>query len=267
MDHTVAVYSCFFGDPEPFNPASMGDGEGYDRVLFTDSSDLRPSGIRVVEMSSEELGPVFESRRAKMMPHILLPEYDWVIYIDNRASLNARPADIIRRIEQSYGSNASGRFLFRHLERKTAREEADMCFFLGHLDESQWRELIRFYEQIELSTVPDLTHNAVMICKQGDAKTEEVSELWFELFQKYGRRDQLTLQPAEHLIGATATRLDFPLSEIANWPIYRVRDRAKRVQSSEVREKPFILSTARLKYYQMMYQRKKLIRSMFHVAR
>lgn len=267
MNLSVAVYSCFFGDPEPFNVDCMGGGTGYDRVLFTDRNDLRPDGVRVIRMSSDELGPVLESRRAKMLPHILLSDYDWVIYIDNRASLIAHPHEIIRKIKGIYGPDAAGRFMFRHPDRNTARDELDECFFLGHLAESQWRRLILFYESIDFSSVPDLTHNAVIICKQGDAKTEKISELWFELFKEYGRRDQLTLQPAEHLVGVTAPRLEFPLSEIAKWPVYAVKDRAARIQSSDVRGKPFLLSPKRLKYHLDRYQRRKLIRSMFHVAR
>ncbi|WP_299918798.1 hypothetical protein [uncultured Roseobacter sp.] len=254
---SIAVYSCFFGDPEPYNVGSLGNGQGYDRILFTDRKDIQPDGVEIRHRSAVALGPMFESRRAKILPHRELPEYDWAIYVDNRASLQCAPADLIQKLG---GDKAKpGRYVFRHLDREMVRDELDECFRMGHLSEDQWSALDDLFTRAKLSTDLKLTHNAILIYKAGDSATEKMSELWFDLFLHYSKRDQLTMQVAEHLTGSPAIRMDGKLGDIAEWPVYWPEQRADSMQVLPV-ENPYPkYSLARLKFDRMQQRKQDAI--------
>lgn len=255
---SIAVYSCFFGDPEPYNAGALGrEGQGYDRILFTDRDDIRPDGVEVRQRSAVALGPLFESRRAKILPHRELPEYDWAIYVDNRASLTRAPQDLIEKL----GGDVArpGRYVFRHLDREAVRDELDECFRMGHLNETQWAALDDLFTRAELPNELKLTHNAVLIYKAGDRASEEMSQLWFDLFLHYSKRDQLTMQVAEHLTGCPAMRMDGKLNDIAKWPVYWPEERAQGMQVLPVDNPYPKYSLARLKFDRMQQRKKAAI--------
>jgi hypothetical protein len=239
----IAVYSCYFGHPEPFNVHALGDGNGYDRILFTDRTDIAPSGIVIKYCDSRALGPAFESRRAKMLPHRMLEGYDFAIYVDNRASLIATPIDIF---STTGAGETAGLYVFKHPDRSTAAEELDTCLLLRHVREDQWKKLHALYHDTGLPDTLSLTHNAVMLYHLGNARTQTMSELWWELFLTYSMRDQLTMQLAEHLSGQRATRLNIPLSNVAQWPVFQPEQRA--VSPSHKLKKPPIWTIEGLRY-------------------
>lgn len=245
----IVVFGCYFGAPEPFNPDSLGDGKGYDRVLVTDRDDLEvPDGVRLLLQPSHALGQLHESRRAKIMPHLFFPDYTWSIYVDNRASITTPPTQIIERITQQLGTTPpAGRYLFRHQTRKFVQEELDICYRLGLFNEETWRLLHKTYRSVGLSRTPDLTQNTIMLQRAGDPETDAMNNLWFELFLRYCRRDQLTLNLAEHIQGHKWTRLDFPMTDIADWPVIRDDQRARDIRSNTF-NKPKLLSWARVQY-------------------
>jgi hypothetical protein len=259
----IVVFGCYFGAPEPFNSGSLGDGKGYDRVLITDCDELEvPDGIRVLRQPSDALGPLHESRRAKIMPQLFFPEYTWSIYVDNRASIVTPPAQIIERITRQLGATPpSGRYLFRHPNRKFVHEELDTCYSLGLFDEAAWRLLHKTYRSVGLLRTPDLTQNTIMLQKAGDPETEAMNRLWFEMFLRYCRRDQLTLNLVEHVRGHKWTRLDFPLTDIAQWPVISDDQRAREIRSNAF-NKPKRFSWARFQYKRRKNRRLKNIKEM-----
>lgn len=255
----TAVYSCYFGNPEPFNVNALGNGAGYDRILFTDHTDIAPPGIKIVFCDSRALGPALESRRAKMLPHRMLEGYDLAIYVDNRASLIATPTEIF---SATGAGDATGLYVFKHPERSAAAEELDICLLLGHVQEDQWRKLHELYHDTGLPTALGLTHNAVMLHHFGNPCTQSMSELWWDLFLTYSKRDQLTMQLAEHLSGQHATRLNIPLSDIAQWPVFQPEQRTA-VSPNIGSEKPPVWTAGgrrfrkeRKRIYQLLASRK-----------
>ncbi|MCY4180093.1 MAG: hypothetical protein OXD48_07430, partial [Litoreibacter sp.] len=135
----------------------------------------------------------------------------------------------------------------------------DTCFLIGHLDEVQWRTLDELYIRSALPKDLALTHNAVMICKAGDTSTDRTSEMWFEMFHRYCKRDQLTMQLAEHLSGAKANRMHGKLTDIAKWPVFMPQDRDKSVIPPDLFKPKAKLSLARQKFKRLQKQKMTLI--------
>ncbi|MGI1662806.1 hypothetical protein ACRDNQ_11250 [Palleronia sp. KMU-117] len=170
-----------------------------------------------------------------MRPHQWFADYDWAIYVDNRARLTTDPTQIVA----ATGAEADpGLYVFRHPERDRPADELDVCLALGHVDTDQWRRLHDLYRDTGIPATLDLTHNAVMIHRLGNPRTEAMLDLWWELFLVHARRDQLTIQLAEHLSGQPATRLSFPLSEVADWPVFQPSQRASSSHTRDMRKPP-----------------------------
>ena len=251
----IVVYSCYFGDPEPFNDRALDLCAAYDRVLFTDRDDVVPSGVKIIRSDSRALGPALESRRAKMLPHRWFCDHDWAIYVDNRASLLTDPVNIIAKT----GAGADpGLYVFKHPERSDPADELDACLLLGHIKKEQWQVLHELYRDTRMPATLGLTHNAVMIHHLGNPHTEAMLELWWELFLAYAKRDQLTMQLAEHLAGQPATRLSCPLGEVADWPVFLPSQRARSTHAWN-RQKPPSWTLAKLRYKMERRMIKRLI--------
>lgn len=251
----IVVYSCYFGDPEPFNDSTLGNGVDYDRVLFTDRDDVVPPGVEIVRCDSRGLGSALESRRAKILPHRWFGDYDWAIYLDNRASLTKSPGHIIAAADDRADS---GLYVFRHPKRATPADELDVCLMVGHVDKDQWQRLHDLYRDTSMPATLGLTHNAVMIHHLGNPRTEAMLELWWELFLAYAKRDQLTMQLAEHLAGQPATRLSCPLGEVADWPVFQPSQPARSSHTRDM-HKPPVWTLAGLRYRKELRMTKRLV--------
>lgn len=215
----IALYSCYFGDHERYNPEALGDVMGYDRFLFTDADDLQPQGVEKVIADARGLGPALESRRLKMRPNLHFSSYDWAIYVDNRAVLKMHPEELIARIKSNSPHPGQAVFAFPHPDRNCVYDELDECFKIGHLNEERWRAIRSLYRRLEIKRGTPLTQNTILIYNMRSPDVAVFGQAWFELFLTYPRRDQLTMCAAEVLSGHEARRLDFQVTDIADWPV------------------------------------------------
>ena len=72
----ITVYSCHFGQYEPFNPEATGQAGDHARVVFTDHGDLAEPGV-VFRPGVEVGGDARrQSRLAKMRPHLFFGAQD-----------------------------------------------------------------------------------------------------------------------------------------------------------------------------------------------
>lgn len=225
--HSVAVYSCYTGHYEPLNTASMGAGEGYDRVLITDDTTVDYPGAQIIGLDPGILDANAASRLPKLCPHRFLPDHDWVIYVDNRARLKADPAKIVARIERDHPGTPSGRYLFAHQRRKCAFRETRVAEAKGMIDARTARRAIRTFKRAGMPRKNGLYMNTVMIQKMGNPVADAFNEMWWQAFQMMCKRDQISLPYALWLSRYDAPVLDFAVHDIAEWPVYTYVERSK----------------------------------------
>jgi hypothetical protein len=216
----VLVYSCYFGFHEPFNPGATGTGIGYDRVVVTDHAALAVPGVTILrpDVSGD---PGRMSRLAKMCPHRFFTGYDWVIYIDNSAALTTPPLAIVSEIERQHADGApAGRYLFSHGKRSCAYREARVCLVRGKISREDYRRQMRHYREAGFPEDQGLFMNTLMIQKMGDPATDSFNEIWFQHFQSFSRRDQISLPYLVWKEGYPARITPFALTDIAQWPLF-----------------------------------------------
>ncbi len=218
----ILVYSCYFGFHEPFNPQATGSGIGYDRMVVTDHAALNVPGVTMMRPDSDaETDPGRMSRLAKMCPHLFFRTYDWVIYIDNSAVLLAAPQAIAAEIERGHPEGAPpGRYLFDHGRRSCAYREARLCLVKGKISRADYRRQVRYYKAEGFPEEQGLFTNTLMIQKMGDPATDAFNETWYDHFQSFSRRDQISLPFMLWKQGYPARLAPFAVADVAQWPLF-----------------------------------------------
>lgn len=218
----ILVYSCYFGYHEPFNPTATGHGVGYDRMVVTDHAALQAPGVTMLRPAagaSDDPGRM--SRLAKICPHLFFADYDWVIYVDNSAALASQPQAMIAEIERQHAGMAPpGRYLFSHEKRSCAYREARLCMVRGKISRADYRRQVRHYKATGFPQDQGLFMNTLMIQKMGDPATDAFNETWYDHFQTYSRRDQISLPYVLWETGYPTRVAPFVLSDVAAWPLF-----------------------------------------------
>jgi hypothetical protein len=129
------------------------------------------------------------SRYPKMHPHILLPEYDYSIYIDAKVNItNQKLYDVFNNKMQK-GVILSG---IKHPERHCVYEE---FFSVYHLrKETNLKLLKKEYKYIMRHQMPNnmgLYDACVILRKHNDKRIIFQNEMWWLMYNVFSKRDQL----------------------------------------------------------------------------
>jgi hypothetical protein len=224
----IAVYSCYFGQHEPFNPDATGShGAGYDRFVFTDHEILPGTTARLIALSDPGLGPAILSRLPKLCPHLFFAGYDWVIYLDNNARFLLDPARVIRRIAKEHPGTPQGRYLFRHRRRDCIWDEADECLRLGFMTPAQHAQISGILTAAAYPRHAGLFVNTCMIQRMGCAATDRLNTEWFESLTSITRRDQVMLPFLLWQSGVAHRTLRPKVKDWAEWPVFSESSRTR----------------------------------------
>ncbi len=227
----VVVYSCYFGDYEPFNPAATGDGIGYDRVVFSDRTDLAHPGIRFETLDPGGMDARLLSRLPKMRPHVFFDDYDWAVYVDNSATLKMSPLDLLSRILAGHdGLAPAGRYFFPHDSRNCAYREARMCLRLGKMSRPEFVRQIRRFRNEGFPQRFGLYANTLMVQRMGDVLTDTLNDAWYGDFLRRNGRDQVSLPFTLWKYGYPARVLPLAVADVARWPLFGPRQRIRHAR-------------------------------------
>lgn len=182
------VYTCLFGWKEEliFEPFESSDA---DFVVFSDRKIDVPAGCRLIILEDTGVGPERLSRRPKLLPHKYFFEYDWSLYVDNRAKLKMSPDEIYKRYMAS--SNRS-LVCFKHPNRNCAYNEAEVVIGLGFDKETRVREQMDTYRAQGFPKKSGLVAGTVLLRNHHDHRLVRHHEDWYEHVMRFSKRDQLS---------------------------------------------------------------------------
>lgn len=230
----LAVYSCYFGAHEPFNPDATGTGgQGYDRYVFTDHAQL-PTSATLVPLTDEGEGPAILSRLPKLCPHLFFQAYDWVIYLDNNARFLLSPPRVLKRIAKEHPDPPKGRYLFRHRRRDCVWDEADECLRLGFMTPQQHDRIATLFSEGRVPRHAGLFVNTCLIQRMGDAATDALNEAWYDSLATHTRRDQVMLPWLLSSRACPHRVLTVNVKQWVEWPLFspKAREKFRRGQNA-----------------------------------
>ena len=166
----------------------------FDYVCFSDSLPVGRNGfwdVRPIPFSTRD--KVLLSRFPKLQPHVVLPEYDYSVYMDaNIQILDSSFYEFLnKRIEaQDLISQVP------HTYRKCIYQELYACWHHNMI--SIFANVCLRY-QLHKMGMPEnygLMENNLILRKHNDSFVKEISNEWCIKFQEgYAKRDQLYLMP------------------------------------------------------------------------
>ena len=168
----------------------------WDYVCFTEHAG-RDGVWELREIPFRSDSPVMRARWAKMHPHLLLPEYDFSVFMD----ANLRIAE-----PRCYEAFMSARNLplsvLEHPERDCVWEELRYCYLK---DRVTTRTAVRWHAFLRKTGMPrhaGLAETNVLAREHNSPEIVALDSLWWQLLvQSGGSRDQLAFTPALHETG------------------------------------------------------------------
>ena len=212
----IAIYSVYYGNREPFNPSCMSIAKGFDRFVITDRSELQ-TDAKVITEPLFGLDPKRACSRAKLRPHQYFNDYDWTIYLDNKANLLRNPIEIVEELRCLTDAPFC---VFAH-GRNCIYEEAKVCIRRGLDHPRIIRQQMKAYSQDGFPTNDGLIQSTLMVRRMGEPVWEKAGDHWFEQVLRYSRRDQLSFNYVIWKLGIKAYYMKGDINQncYVKWPV------------------------------------------------
>lgn len=198
----LVIYTCVTGSYDAVKELSVRVPWA-DYVLFTDAASAGKTGTEdATEGSSWQVRPIFWagsgecpedkislSRYPKLNPHAVLSEYEYSLWIDGNVDICSM--DLYERLEQMIGQGVLYGGL-QHPLRDDIYEESVQI--VKNERETLWRafRMCAFLTKEGMPRDWGLYENNVILRKHNDQAVIGFDNLWWSLFSKYSRRDQLS---------------------------------------------------------------------------
>lgn len=188
-NNKVIYTSIVGGFDNLIQPKFVDDSFDYICFVKKGQTDTKRQGIwQIVEIPYDNCDNRILSRFPKLMPHKVLSQYDYSLWMDGNVSINdQRLYDIINEKITS-GVLYSG---VNHWGRDCAYDEA--AGIANKVKEPLYSlaRTVRFLKKQNFPKHYGLYENNVILRKHNDSTIVSFDSLWWDLFCKYAKRDQL----------------------------------------------------------------------------
>lgn len=131
------------------------------------------------------------SRYPKLNPHLFFDGYDYSVYID--ANLQIIDAKFYSIILSQIESNVKWGGV-SHPINDCVYKEAEMCVRYGKASYFSVRKQMNYIRKSGFPQNEGLLENNIILRKHNDPVVIEISTDWWEMFTRFAKRDQLSLQ-------------------------------------------------------------------------
>ena len=188
----IAVFTCVTGGfDETAKPLIVHPDVDY--FMFSDVELPEFSPYRTVVCQYRDVNPRRTARFIKTHPHLLLREYDLVIWIDANILLKASLAPFIDIVDDA---DADLGVVF-HTVRTSYAEEAEECALIGADDKDILKEQVEKYSGAGIPA-ESLIETNFMIAKLDRPKVKEFFNAWWREMTQFSVRDQVSVNYAAH---------------------------------------------------------------------
>lgn len=190
MTNRKVIYTCLTGGYDRLEQPAVVAPD-WDYVCFTDT-DGQDGVWQLRKISYESPDPVVRSRYPKILPHKVLSEYDYSVYMD--ANIRIMDAEFYRIADMCIADGVAFAQV-QHPDRDCVFEELRYCYLK---DKVNTRTAFRLYRQWTASGLPShagLYENNLIFRRINITEARYLDEAWWKAFSAGVPRDQLCLQP------------------------------------------------------------------------
>lgn len=164
----------------------------FDYICFTNDY---PEGTKIgqwliLPIPFEHKNPIHMSRYAKILPHKVLTQYEWSVWLD--ANVIIKSSKIYDCINTCINRNQLWSGL-QHPRFDCIYQDINECIRNGRIKYYEGRRQLNLLEQAGYPRHNGLFENNVIIRKHNESSIIDISTLWWEYFVNYVPRDQFSL--------------------------------------------------------------------------
>lgn len=184
--------------------------EGADFIAFSDQPQQHLSIWQVQPLPIWSSDPRFADRRhaklPKVLPQVLLPGYDFYIWVDGNYTLKMGPLEICNAVLQDPFADIA---VFQHRRRNCVYQEARevLRYRLDHA--ALVRAQIAEYRRQRFEKGGGLFEMCTFVTR-GSPRSLQLALAWWEQICRFSSRDQLSFPYAVLLSGARVATIDAP---------------------------------------------------------
>jgi hypothetical protein len=211
------VYTCLFGHSEPFLDLKIDRDEMTDFVCFTDDVNLRSDFWTIVQAPKSLLDPHRRSKGFKHRPHLLFPDHEQSLYVDNIVKLVKPPDAFFKLLDQS----DAPLWMFVHPDRHCIYDEAE-AVKEAHLDDPALVDMqMTHYRNLGYPRNNGLNATGVMVRRHHDQNLITAMNDWHDQVLRFSKRDQLSFNVIRHFHQLAIKEFDGRLAEneLIEWPV------------------------------------------------
>ena len=189
MNHKV-IYTCLTGGYDRLEQPAVADPT-WDYICFTDTEGQ--DGVwqlRKIPLDSPD--PVSRSRYPKILPHRVLPEYDYSLYMD--ANIRIMDPEFYRVTDRLITDEITFAQV-EHPDRDCVYDELRYCYLK---DKIVTRKAFRLYRKWTAEDLPrhaGLYENNLIFRRHNITEARALDEAWWKGWESGVHRDQLCLMP------------------------------------------------------------------------
>lgn len=165
--------------------------EGFDYICFSNDFTEDSIGVwKIRKIPFDDADKTRVSRYAKLLPHKVLQEYDYSLYMDANIQIVGR--EFYRLVNEKIGEGiciAQVPNIFRDCIYK----DIEIAYRRRKVDLRGAKEQYRHLKQEGFPAHFGLFENNVILRKHNDAKVIGISEAWWSEYCTYTHRDQFSL--------------------------------------------------------------------------
>ena len=185
------IYTCLFGKYDELLQPLVVD-ESFDYICFSNDFNKEKVGVWEIRELSIPLinGTSRQSRYAKILPHKVLSDYDYSVYMDANIQItDSSFYDIVKkRIDEAHLICQ-----VPHLISNCVYDEIRKAYFAGRVS---WREAELHYHHLVENGFPTkygLFENNIILRQHNNKRVIDISEAWWKEYSNYSKRDQFCL--------------------------------------------------------------------------
>lgn len=179
------IYTAVFGDRDDLKPIQKQ--KGFDYYVFTDDPALKHPVFKTRFLKPLDKDPCRNARYVKINPHIVLPGYQYWIWID--ANIAVEGVDFDQLLEQYLDNHDIA--LHKHPFRRCIYDEASACREKGFdLTEKIDAQVKKYHD--EGYPVSNGLCSTSILYRRNTGRMIAFNDRWWKELSAHSRRDQLS---------------------------------------------------------------------------
>lgn len=182
----LVVYTAIFGNYDELNEPDVVNSD-IDYICFTDNPNLVSANWKIKLVKRKQSDSVLESRMYKLLPHKLF-NAEYSLWMDANLKIKG---NLLSFVKENIKDKEI--LLIPHFERDCLYEEGGKCI-CNHRDNAfDIINQLKVYLDRGCPQHVGLYCGGVLARKHGTENMIRFDELWWQHFQKFSKRDQISL--------------------------------------------------------------------------